>query len=236
MSARKRSTRKRRPRGVVAPRPAKGGGPPRPAGTVASARPAVGKRSAPAAARPARRARPQLAVVRGDVHAPHALPPRPVGVAIVTVSDTRRGHDDRSGALAHELLERAGHEVVRRAWVHDEIAPIRRAVRSVLAMRAVDVVIVTGGTGMAQRDVTPEALAPLLQRELPGFGELFRARSAAQVGAAAWFSRAAAGVARGRLLVMLPGSTAAVELALRELLLPEIVHAVRLLGRFETGD
>ena len=190
---------------------------------------------APAAAAK-RRARPALSVVRGDEHATHATPPRPVGCAIVTVSDTRRGRDDRSGALAHELLERAGHEIVRRAWVHDDAPAIRRAVRALLKLAAVDVVVVTGGTGIAARDVTPEALAPLVQKPLPGFGELFRARSAAQVGAAAWLSRAAAGVAAGRLLVLLPGSTAAVDLGIRELLLPELVHAVRLLGRLETGD
>jgi molybdenum cofactor biosynthesis protein B len=155
---------------------------------------------------------------------------------VVTVSDSRRGRDDTSGALAHELLERAGHEVVRRAWVKDEVTAIRRAVRALLKLAAVDVLVVTGGTGMAARDVTPEALLPLFERELPGFGEAFRARSAAQVGSASWFSRATAGVAAGRLIVLLPGSTRAVELALRELLLPEIIHAVRLLGRFETGD
>jgi molybdenum cofactor biosynthesis protein B len=203
-----------------------------------AARPAARARPArkPAAPKARPRRGPSLTVVRGDEHATQARPPRPVGCAIVTVSDTRRGRDDRSGALAHELLERAGHEIVRRAWVHDEAPAIRRVVRALLRLPGVDVVLVTGGTGMAKRDVTPEALAPLVEKPLPGFGEMFRARSATQVGAAAWFSRAAAGVASGRLLVMLPGSTAAVELALRDLLLPELVHAVRLLGRFETGD
>jgi molybdenum cofactor biosynthesis protein B len=190
----------------------------------------------PPAPKPRVRRGPALTVVRGDPHTGHALPPRPVGCAIVTVSDTRRGRDDRSGALAHELLERAGHEVVRRAWVHDDVPAIRRVARALLKLPGVDLLLVTGGTGVAKRDVTPEALEPLLQRPLPGFGEMFRARSAAQVGAAAWLSRAAAGIAHGRLLVMLPGSTAAVELALRDVLLPELVHAVRLLGRFETGD
>ncbi len=203
---------------------------------MSARRPAPARRAARKATAGTRRRGPALGVVRGAEHAAHALPPRPIGCAIVTVSDTRRGRDDRSGARAQEMLELAGHEVVRRAWVHDDVPALRKVVRGVLALDAVDVVIVTGGTGMAPRDVTPEALAPLLERPLPGFGEQFRARSAGQVGAAAWFSRAAAGVARGRLLVMLPGSTPAVELALRELLLPELVHAVRLLGRFDTGD
>jgi len=116
------------------------------------------------------------------------------------------------------------------------VPAIRRAVRAALARRTVDVVLVTGGTGVAPRDVTPEAVEPLYRRALPGFGERFRALSAAQVGSAAWLSRASAGIARGRLVVVLPGSPRAVELALDELLLPELGHAVRLLGRLEPGE
>ena len=201
---------------------------------AAKARPARRERAGGKAGRP-RPKSPALEIVRPPEHAKRQKPPRPIGCAIVTVSDTRRGFDDRSGTRAHELVERAGFEVVRRAWVRDERGPIRRAVGALLRLRAVDCVIVTGGTGMAKRDVTPEALAPLVERELPGFGELFRAHSAAQVGAAAWFSRAGAFTARGRLLVLLPGSTPAVELALEKLLLPELAHAVRLLGRFHPG-
>ena len=99
-----------------------------------------------------------------------------------------------------------------------------------------DVLIVTGGTGVGPRDRTPEALEPLAERHLPGFGELFRVLSAGQVGSAAWLSRAGAFVARGRLVVMLPGSRAAVGLALRKLLLPELVHAVRMSGRFDPTE
>jgi molybdenum cofactor biosynthesis protein B len=155
---------------------------------------------------------------------------------VITVSDTRRAVDDRSGDAIARLLEHAGHRVARRAWVADERAAIRRAVRGALGVRGVDVVLVTGGTGVAPRDVTPEALQPLLTRTLPGFGERFRALSWTQVGSAAWLSRALAGVAAGRLVVALPGSTRAVELAMRELLLPELGHVVRLLGRFEPGE
>ena len=156
--------------------------------------------------------------------------------AILTVSDTRRGAEDRSGAAIERLLVDAGHRVAVRAWTRDDAPAIRRAARAALARRDVDVLITTGGTGAAPRDRTPEALGPLIERDLPGFGELFRARSVRQVGAAAWLSRAGAAVARGRLLVMLPGSTAAVELALKELLLPELGHVVRLLGRTETKE
>lgn len=162
--------------------------------------------------------------------------PRPVGCAIVTASDTRRGPEDTSGALIERLIERAGHRVTTRAWVKDEPAALRRAARSALARADVDVLIVTGGTGLGPRDRTPEALAPLAERAVPGFGERFRALSAGQVGTAAWLSRAGAFVARGRLVVLLPGSRAAVELALRRLLLPELVHAVRMLGRFHPAE
>lgn len=161
---------------------------------------------------------------------------RPAGCAIVTVSDTRGPGDDGSGDLAAALVERAGHRVASRGWTRDEPAEIRRAVRACLAKRAIDVVILTGGTGVAPRDRTPEAVAPLLDRVLEGFGELFRARSFERIGSAAWLSRAGAGVARGRVVVYLPGSPAAVELALTEVLLPQIPHLLLLLGRVSRSE
>ena len=171
------------------------------------------------------------AVRKRPAHAAHHR----VGCAIVTVSDTRGRADDRSGAVLQQRIERGGHAVLARDWVRDEIAAIRRAVRAALARRGVDVVLVTGGTGVARRDVTPEAVAPLVSRWLPGFGELFRAISYREVGSVAWLSRAAAGVARGKLLVILPGSPAAVRLAADRLLGPELAHAARLLGRLKSG-
>jgi molybdenum cofactor biosynthesis protein B len=151
---------------------------------------------------------------------------------VITVSDTRRGPADRGGALIERLIEDAGHRVGPRAWVKDEPEEIRRAAAAALARREVDCVILTGGTGLSGRDQTPDALDSLIEKPLPGFGELFRVFSFEQVGPAAWLSRAAAGVARGRLVVTLPGSVAAIELALQKLLLPELVHAMRALGRF----
>jgi molybdenum cofactor biosynthesis protein B len=165
------------------------------------------------------------------VHAPAQRGSRPIGVALVTVSDTRRGPADTSGALAERLLLGAGARVVARDWVRDEVAAIRAAARRALARRDTDVLLLTGGTGAAPRDVTPEAVRPLLQRELPGFGERFRALSWTSVGPAAWLSRAGAGVARGRLLVYLPGSSGAVREALEQLIIPELVHVLRLLER-----
>ncbi|HEY2955978.1 MAG TPA: MogA/MoaB family molybdenum cofactor biosynthesis protein [Candidatus Eisenbacteria bacterium] len=154
----------------------------------------------------------------------------------MTVSDTRRGERDRGGATAQRLIERAGHRVAVRAWVKDEAREIRRAAASALARRDVDCVILTGGTGLAPRDRTPESVETLVEKWLPGFGELFRRFSVEDVGTAAWLSRAAAGIARGRLVVTLPGSPAAVEMAIGRVLLPELAHALRMLGRFSSEE
>uniref|UniRef100_A0A832HZU5 Molybdenum cofactor biosynthesis protein B n=1 Tax=Eiseniibacteriota bacterium TaxID=2212470 RepID=A0A832HZU5_UNCEI len=188
-------------------------------------------------ARAGRAAAPRRASsVRGGAHAARRPGERPVVVAILTVSDTRRGADDLGGAAAERAVRAAGHAVAMRGWTRDDVAAIRRAVRAMLARPDVDAVLVTGGTGAAARDVTPEAVAPLVDKPLPGFGEAFRAASWRQVGAAAWLSRAAAGVARGRLLVTLPGAPRAVKLALTEVLLPELAHVARMLGRFDTEE
>jgi len=174
--------------------------------------------------------------IRRGAHAARRRGERPVRCVVVTVSDTRQPRTDRSGARAEELLHAAGHEVVERRWVRDEIAPIRRELRRALRVPATDLVLLTGGTGVSPRDVTPQAIEPMLDVALPGFGERFRERSIRQVGTAAWLSRAGAGVAAGRLVAYLPGSPGAVELGLREVLIPELTHALRLLGRIGAGD
>ncbi len=184
--------------------------------------------------KPAVRRRAQARHTTSTPHGRAVL--RAAECAIVTVSDTRGRHDDASGDLAAGLVERAGHRVASREWTRDEPAAIRRAVRGCLARRAIDVVILTGGTGVAPRDRTPEAVAPLLDCTLEGFGELFRARSFDAIGSAAWLSRAGAGIARGRVVVYLPGSPAAVELALTEVLLPQITHLLLLLGRVSRSE
>ena len=168
---------------------------------------------------------------RAGVHATAQKAARKVGVAIITVSDTRRGEHDTSGALAEQLLTAAGHKITARAWVRDDIRAIADALRRALTRKDTDAVVLTGGTGIAKRDVTPEAVEPLLDVALPGFGERFRAASWASVGPAAWLSRAGAGVAQARLVVYLPGSSGAVRDGLEQLVIPELVHAVRLLGR-----
>jgi len=193
---------------------------------VTAARRSAARR--PAARRVSARVKARAA---GPVRGHAAAAARSAACAIITVSDTRGPREDRSGDLAARLIEGAGHRALSRAWTRDEPAAIRRAVRAAVARRATDVVILTGGTGVSPRDRTPEALRPLLDLELPGFGEMFRALSVAQIGTAAWLSRAGAGVMRGRLVVYLPGSPAAVELAIRRVLIPELAHLLFVLGR-----
>ena len=154
--------------------------------------------------------------------------PGTVRCFVLTVSDTRTEADDRGGALIKELLQAAGHELVAYRVVRDEVDAIRDAV--VAAREGIgdpEVVIVTGGSGIGTRDVSPEALMPLLTKELPGFGEVFRMLSWHEVGAATILSRAFAGVIGRTLLFVLPGSTNAVRLAMEKLIVPELGHLVR---------
>ncbi|MDJ0867810.1 MAG: MogA/MoaB family molybdenum cofactor biosynthesis protein [Myxococcota bacterium] len=155
-------------------------------------------------------------------HRHHA--PRSVPAVVITVSDTRTLEDDTGGALLAELLEGGGHQVLARVIVADEIEAIRKAVDEAIMRADVRAVLLTGGTGIAARDVTPEAIQPILDRPLPGFGELFRQLSYEEIGSAAMLSRALAGTARGRVLFALPGSRAAIRLALEKLVLPELGH------------
>jgi molybdenum cofactor biosynthesis protein B len=143
---------------------------------------------------------------------------------IVTVSDTRTADTDIGGALVAALLTDAGHPVVSREIVRDEAPAIAAALRAALERADVRAVILTGGTGVAPRDVTPDAVEPLLERVVPGFGELFRMLSFQEIGSAALLSRALAGIAKGRVVFVLPGSRGAVRLGLERLVLPELGH------------
>lgn len=165
------------------------------------------------------------------VRAHEAYAPDRLGWGVLTVSSSRTLEDDRGGALAERLLREAGHQRVERRLVADEAPAIADAVRALLAAPGVDVVVVTGGTGISASDVTPEAIAPLLERELAGFGELFRNLSFSHVGAAALLSRALAGTVGRQAVFVLPGSPAAVELALSRLVLPVAAHLVGQLRR-----
>lgn len=146
---------------------------------------------------------------------------------IVTVSDTRTEADDTSGQRIRALLEEAGHRLGYYRIVKDEPGEIAALIGA--APAEVAVLIVNGGTGVARRDTTYEAITGLLDKEITGFGELFRMLSWEQVGAAAMLSRATAGIAGTRAIFSLPGSTKAVELAMTKLILPQLGHVVGLL-------
>jgi molybdenum cofactor biosynthesis protein B len=159
-------------------------------------------------------------------HAHHTQDLHAVGCAVITVSDTRTVEDDGSGRRIQELLRAAGHRVEHYEILKDEPERIVAAIRG--APPAVEVIILNGGTGLARRDTTYEAVQRLLDKEISGFGELFRMLSYQQIGAAAMLSRAVAGVAGRRVLFSLPGSTAAVELAMTKLIVPELGHVAGL--------
>jgi molybdenum cofactor biosynthesis protein B len=157
-----------------------------------------------------------------------AAPPV-VNCFVLTISDSRTELTDTSGNAIVELLTAAGHTLAGRQLVRDDPATVRDAVRR----HAVDtqVIITTGGTGITARDSTFEALAALIEKRLDGFGELFRMLSYAEVGSAAMLSRACAGTVGRTIVFSLPGSEHAVRLAMTKLILPEMGHVVRELGR-----
>ena len=160
-----------------------------------------------------------------------AQAPASVRCFIITVSDTRTEATDKSGRAIADLLSAAGHVVAGRTIVKDEPALIRATIERQLANPDVQVVITTGGTGITSRDNTHEVVSGLLQKRLDGFGELFRMLSYEQIGPAAMMSRASAGLVSGRIVVALPGSEAAVRLAMERLLIPELGHLVQQASR-----
>jgi len=147
---------------------------------------------------------------------------QPLGVAVLTVSDTRTEDTDSSGGLLVEYVRSAGHRLVARAIVPDDVARLRQTVEGWVSSGDVSVILITGGTGITGRDVTPEAIEPLLDKPIPGFGELFRMLSYADIGAATIQSRAFAGIASAVLVFALPGSTGAVRLAVDKILAPQL--------------
>jgi molybdopterin adenylyltransferase len=150
-----------------------------------------------------------------------------LSVAVFTASDTRTPQTDESGRIIKEMLEQGGHSVAHYEILPDSPERIRQAAAEKLG--SVDALIFNGGTGIAPRDSTIEALRPMLGKELEGFGELFRMLSYQQVGSAAMLTRALAGVSHGKIVVALPGSPAACRLAMEKLLLPELGHMHHLL-------
>ncbi|OWY66961.1 molybdenum cofactor biosynthesis protein [cyanobacterium TDX16] len=165
-------------------------------------------------------------------HQPHPdIPGLTVGCAVITVSDTRSPETDKSGRRIEQLLVAARHTVGFYAIVKDEPEQIRSQIESFSQRADLDVAIFNGGTGIAPRDTTYDAIASLLEKTLPGFGELFRYLSYQDIGSRAMASRAIAGVYQGKLIFSLPGSTNAVQLAMEKLILPELTHLVRQLQK-----
>ena len=151
----------------------------------------------------------------------------PLALGVVTVSDSRTLANDRSGDLLQARAESAGHAVAQRALVPDDIYAIRAIVSSWIASEAVDAIISTGGTGITGRDGTPEAVRPILDKVIDGFGELFRALSYEDIGTSSLQSRALAGVANGTFVFVLPGSTNACATAWDKLISAQLDYRTR---------
>ena len=182
------------------------------------ARPASARRVLPAAPAPSDN--------HGMSVASHRAAAPPARVFVLTISDTRTFETDTGGRAAADLLQAAGHTVIDRQIVPDEPVEVAAALRTWAASGRVDAVVTTGGTGITRRDTTYEAVATLFDKRLDGFGELFRMLSYREIGAAAMLSRACAGTVGACVVFVLPGSEAAVRLAMNELILPELGHLV----------
>jgi molybdopterin adenylyltransferase len=164
-----------------------------------------------------------MSVTEHKKEAPHI-----VRCKVITISDTRTKDTDKSGKLMTDLLKEAGHEVVSYEIVKDEKEAIREAILRGCEQTNIDVVLTNGGTGIAKRDVTIETVKEIIEKEIVGFGELFRMLSYTEdIGSAAILSRAIAGVANDTAIFSTPGSSGAVRLAMTKLILPELGHVVR---------
>jgi molybdenum cofactor biosynthesis protein B len=153
--------------------------------------------------------------------------PRNVNCAVLTISDSRTEEDDESGRLIKQKLSDNGHRVTSYAVLKDELEAIEKKTNELLGQPELQAIIINGGTGISQRDITIETVSPILEKKLDGFGELFRFLSYQEIGTASMMSRALAGVVGGKVILCLPGSPGAVNLAMDKIILPEIGHMVR---------
>jgi molybdenum cofactor biosynthesis protein B len=153
--------------------------------------------------------------------------PASVSCAVLTISDSRTEADDESGDLIKQKLGENGHRVMAYALLKNEAASLVKKLGELLGRDDIQVIITCGGTGLGSRDITVETILPFLEKKLDGFGELFRSLSYQEIGTASIMSRAVAGVARGRVILCLPGSLGAAKLAMESIILPEISHMVR---------
>jgi molybdopterin adenylyltransferase len=174
--------------------------------------------------------------VSESVHRHRESAPEHVRLAVLTISDTRTPENDTGGDTIEELMRDAGHEIVARRIVKDDAARIRTEIVNLLARPDADAVITTGGTGISARDTTYEVVDRMIEKKLDGFGEIFRALSYEEIGAAAILSRAVAGTVGTKLVACLPGSRNAVRLAVEKLLVPEIAHVIFELRKHQEGS
>ncbi len=153
--------------------------------------------------------------------------PKAVACAVLVISDSRTEATDESGKYIIEKLKEAGHEVLDYALLKNDAGAIKAKIESLANREDVQVVVTSGGTGASRRDVTVETVTPLLDKVLPGFGELFRMLSYEEIGTAGMMSRAVAGAKNGKIVICIPGSLGAAKTATEKIILPEIGHMVR---------
>lgn len=165
------------------------------------------------------------------VHDHRESSPTSVRCFIITVSDSRDETSDQSGDLAKKMLDEAGHHITGYRVVKDDPERVTALVREIVASGRTDAIVINGGTGISPRDTTYEAVSAMLEKTLPGFGELFRSLSYRDIGAAAMLTRAVAGSCGRTAVFSTPGSPEAVRLALESLIVPELGHVVRELNR-----
>ncbi|MES0278141.1 MAG: molybdenum cofactor biosynthesis protein B [Dehalococcoidales bacterium] len=154
------------------------------------------------------------------------ISPRTVNCAVLTISDSRTEATDESGRFIIKALEDSGHRVTARGIIRNSADTIGNRLAELLADDAVEVIITSGGTGASHRDVTVETVNPILEKKMDGFGELFRYLTYQEIGTPSIMSRALGGIARGKVILCLPGSTGAARLALEKIILPELGHLV----------
>jgi len=153
--------------------------------------------------------------------------PRSVNCAVLTISDSRTEVDDESGRFIRDKLNENGHGVLFYSILRNEAESIKGTIEKLLGEKELQIIITSGGTGVSRRDITVETITPVLEKTLAGFGELFRFLSFQEIGTASMMSRAVAGVARGKVILCIPGSLGAATLAMEKIILPEIGHMVR---------
>ena len=153
--------------------------------------------------------------------------PQSVSCAVLTISDRRTEQDDESGRLINQKLTQNGHRVIAYSILKNEAEAIRKKIDELLRQEELQVIIASGGTGVSHRDVTVETISPILEKKLDGFGELFRFLAYQEIGTGSIMSRAMAGVVGGKVILCLPGSLGAANLAMDQIILPEIGHLVR---------